>query len=64
MFHKNQFSDLLPIRMLVEYAYCPRLFYFMHIEGRWEDNAYTEDGRAVQGVNSAAKSANGKPVIL
>lgn len=47
MFHKNQFSDLLPIRMLVEYAYCPRLFYFMHIEGRWEDNAYTEDGRAV-----------------
>jgi CRISPR-associated protein Cas1 len=42
-----EFSELLPIRMLVEYAYCPRLFYLMHIEGRWDDNVYTEDGRAV-----------------
>jgi CRISPR-associated protein Cas1 len=40
-------QELLPIRMLVEYAYCPRLFYLMHIEGRWGDNGYTEDGRAV-----------------
>ncbi|MFA6931081.1 MAG: CRISPR-associated protein Cas4, partial [Lentisphaeria bacterium] len=39
--------DLLPIRMLVEYAYCPRLFFLMHVEGRWDDNAYTEDGRVV-----------------
>jgi CRISPR-associated protein Cas1 len=31
--------------MLNEYAYCPRLFHFMHIEGRWEDNVYTEEGR-------------------
>lgn len=39
--------EFLPIRMLVEYAYCPRLFYLMHVEGRWGDNVYTEDGRAV-----------------
>ena len=24
-----------------EYAYCPRLFHLMHVEGRWADNAYT-----------------------
>lgn len=37
--------ELLPVRMLNEYAYCPRLFYLMHVDGRWADNAYTEEGR-------------------
>src|ERR1019366_1798612 len=37
--------DLLPLRMLNEYAYCPRLFHFMHVEGRWEDNQFTVEGR-------------------
>lgn len=36
---------LLPVRMLNEYAYCPRLFHLMHVEGRWADNAYTVEGR-------------------
>jgi len=40
--------DLLPVRMLNEYAYCPRLFHLMHVEGRWADNAYTVDGRNTQ----------------
>src|SRR5687767_7783454 len=40
-------ADLLPVRMLNEYAYCPRLFYLMHVEGRWEDNAYTIEGQHV-----------------
>jgi len=31
--------------MLNEYAYCPRLFHLMHVEGRWADNAYTIEGR-------------------
>lgn len=39
--------DLLPVRMVNEYAYCPRLFHLMHVEGRWADNAYTVDGRNV-----------------
>ena len=39
--------DLLPVRMLNEFAYCPRLFHLMHVEGRWADNAYTVDGRHV-----------------
>ncbi len=38
-------SDLLPVRMLNEFVYCPRLFHFMHVEGRWEENAFTVEGR-------------------
>lgn len=38
---------LLPLRMLNEYAYCPRLFHLMHVEGRWEDNHYTVEGTHV-----------------
>ena len=40
-------TDLLPVRMLNEYAYCPRLFYLMHVDGRWEDNVYTVEGKNV-----------------
>lgn len=40
-------QDLLPVRMLNEYAYCPRLFHLMHVEGRWADNVYTVEGRNV-----------------
>ncbi|MGH7467579.1 MAG: CRISPR-associated endonuclease Cas4g/Cas1g [Longimicrobiales bacterium] len=39
--------DLLPVRMLNEYTYCPRLFHLMHVEGRWADNVYTEEGHEV-----------------
>jgi len=39
--------DLLPVRMLNEFAYCPRLFHLMHVDGRWEDNEYTEEGKEV-----------------
>ncbi|MDP2959071.1 MAG: CRISPR-associated endonuclease Cas1 [Longimicrobiales bacterium] len=38
-------EGLLPVRMLNEYAYCPRLFHFMYVDGRWADNVYTEEGR-------------------
>jgi len=38
-------QDNLPIRMLNEYAYCARLFHLMHVEGRWEDNEYTLEGK-------------------
>jgi CRISPR-associated protein Cas1 len=30
--------------MLNEYAYCPRLFHFMHVEGRWAENHFTLEG--------------------
>lgn len=38
-------QELLPVRMLNEFAYCPRLFHLMHVEGRWEDNEFTLEGR-------------------
>lgn len=37
----------LPVRMLNEFVYCPRLFHFMHVEGRWAENEFTSEGRAV-----------------
>lgn len=45
--HPPGAEDLLPVRMLNEYAYCPRLFHLMHVEGRWADNVYTVEGRHV-----------------
>lgn len=39
--------DLVPVRMLNEFVYCPRLFYLEWVQGEWADNAHTEDGRFV-----------------
>lgn len=39
--------DLIQARMLNEFAYCPRLFHLMRVEGRWADNEYTLDGQFV-----------------
>lgn len=41
----SESENLLPVRMLNEYAYCPRLFHLMHVEGRWADNVYTVEGK-------------------
>ena len=35
-------QEQLPVRMLNEYAYCPRLFHLMHVEGRWADKYAAE----------------------
>lgn len=37
--------DLVPVRMLNEFTYCPRLFYLEWVQGEFEDNADTRDGR-------------------
>lgn len=37
--------DLLPARMLNEYAYCPRLAYLEWVQAEFTDNEYTEEGR-------------------
>lgn len=36
---------LVPARMLNEFTYCPRLFYLEWVQGQFEDNYYTVDGR-------------------
>jgi len=40
-------AEILPVRMLNEYVCCPRLFHLIHVEGRWEDNVYTVEGKHV-----------------
>ncbi len=38
-------GEPLPVRMLNEYVYCPRLFYLMHVAGEWAPSADTEEGK-------------------
>jgi hypothetical protein len=55
---------LWPARNVAEYAYCPRLFYFMEVEGIHLPSADTEQGVAVHkrvDRASAAKSDDGDP---
>jgi CRISPR-associated protein Cas1 len=40
-------DSLLPVRMLNEFVYCPRLFHLMHVEGQWADNVFTAQGQEV-----------------
>jgi len=47
---QSEIRDLvepLPARMLNEFVYCPRLFYYEHVEGVFVDNADTVRGAAV-----------------
>ncbi len=37
--------ELLPVRMLNEYAYCPRLAYLEWVQSEFADNEFTEEGR-------------------
>src|SRR4051812_28674169 len=36
--------DLIPVRMLNEFAYCPRLAYLEWVQGEWGESADTLDG--------------------
>jgi len=40
-------EELLPVRMLSQFSYCPRLFYLMYVDRLWADNEYTVEGRHV-----------------
>ncbi len=43
---KKKLPDLLPTRMLNEFVYCPRLFYYEWVEGVFESSADTLEGDA------------------
>ena len=43
----TELPDLVPVRMVNEFVYCPRLFYLEWVQGEWADNYFTEDGRFV-----------------
>ncbi len=40
-------QEPLPVRMLNEFVYCPRLFYYEHVEGVFQHNADTKRGAAL-----------------
>ena len=40
-------SEQIPARMVNEFAYCPRLFYFEYVQQEFAHNADTLDGRYV-----------------
>lgn len=39
--------ETMPLDALHQYAYCPRRMHLMHVQGRWVNNEFTEDGRNV-----------------
>jgi CRISPR-associated protein Cas1 len=43
---KKKLPDLLPARMLNEFVYCPRLFYYEWVEGVFKSSADTLEGEA------------------
>ncbi|MAP09062.1 MAG: hypothetical protein CMM00_09720, partial [Rhodopirellula sp.] len=43
----ESFTEYLPVRMINEFVYCPRLFYLMHVEGQFADSYETIDGGIV-----------------
>lgn len=50
-------ADLLPARMLNEFVYCPRLFYYEHVEGIFLHSADTKKGAAEHTRVDAGKGA-------
>lgn len=50
-------EDPLPARMLNEFVYCPRLFYYEHVEGVFLHNADTKRGAALHTRVDAGKGA-------
>lgn len=50
--------DLIPVRMINEFVFCPRLFYIEFVQGEWADNAFTEEGRA---IHRRAHEESGEP---
>src|SRR5438552_10408099 len=38
-------TPLVPVRMVNEFVYCPRLAFLEWVDGEWADSADTEEGR-------------------
>lgn len=39
-------GEPIPVRMLNEHLYCPRLFHLMHVQEQWDESAETIEGRS------------------
>lgn len=40
-------DDWITVDMLAQHAFCARRFHLMYVQGRWEDNVHTVEGRDV-----------------
>ena len=49
--------ESIPARMLNEFVYCPRLFYYEHVEGVFVESADTVKGAAVHARVDKGKGA-------
>lgn len=47
-------KDLLTLDHLHQFAYCPRRMHLMYVDGRWDNNVFTEEGRAAHARTDAA----------
>ena len=56
-------TDLLPARMLNEFVYCPRLFYYEHVEGVFLHSADTRRGAAEHARVDAGKGGMPEPAV-
>lgn len=54
-------NEYIPVRMLNEFLYCPRLFYLMHARGLFDDSADTLAGSA---QHARKKGLKAKPETL
>ncbi|MCC5836090.1 MAG: CRISPR-associated endonuclease Cas1 [Opitutales bacterium] len=63
-------TDLLPARMVNEFVYCPRLFYYEFVEGIFIHNADTLEGKAQHKRQDSGKgampqtTAEGEPEVI
>ncbi len=46
---ERELPDYLPARMVNEYVYCPRLFYYEWVEGLFRESADTVEGKFQHG---------------
>jgi CRISP-associated protein Cas1 len=53
--------DLIPVRMLNEFVYCPRLAYLEWADGEFLDNAYTLNGKGVHRRVDARRGTLAEP---
>ena len=62
---KRNLPDYLPARMVNEFAYCPRLFYYEWVEGLFQESADTIEGtiqhQRVDEKSTALPEASGLP---
>ena len=58
----NSDAPLTPVRMLAQYAYCPRLAYLEWVQKEWKDNYFTEHGNFVHRRVDAYSEATDSPV--